>query len=123
MLSSLYSSLFNTTEDFKRISDVFITTIPKVYDASENFGQSIENFIRQYTSTLPKASDRVIFKKRIACKARDIPTLEEVGKELHVTRERIRQLEKKIIVDLVRVIFGGYFQDPPAAFGHPWTPL
>ena len=94
-------------EEISFISKAFIS-LPKAFEKSDNFGESLGNFIDQYPEVFKKESHRVIFRRRIACKTKVIPSLEAVGKELEVTRERIRQIEKKIITDLVKLIFGRY---------------
>ena len=71
-----------------------------------DFGGYIGQFVEQYSNVLQKESLQLIFIKRIVCITKDIPTLEVLGQEIGVTRERVRQVEKKIIRELIDVIFG-----------------
>jgi DNA-directed RNA polymerase alpha subunit len=79
--------------------------IPRKFDGSKNFGDSIGDFIEQYSKTIPKKSQQLIFEKRIAHKTKNIPTLADLSRELGVTRERVRQVERKVIRLLIKVIF------------------
>ena len=84
-------------------------TIPQEFDESKNFADTIGDFIEQYSDTLTHKYEQLIFDKRIACKKENIPTLEDLGQEVGVTRERIRQVERKLIRTLVKAIFGSHF--------------
>jgi DNA-directed RNA polymerase alpha subunit len=88
-------------------ADLFVC-LPKDFDVDKNFGVSIGEFIAQYAMTMHKKSHQLIFQRRISSRTKDIRTLEELGRDLGITRERVRQLERKIIRQLVDVIFRAF---------------
>lgn len=68
-------------------------------DAESNFLHYIDSFFEEYLETLQKR-ERKIAKTRIWSNKSDYWTLEELGEKFSLSRERIRQIEKKIINSL-----------------------
>jgi RNA polymerase sigma factor, sigma-70 family len=56
----------------------------------------------QLTAVLSTLTEReqIVLTKRFGLDGNEPMTLEEVGQEMNVTRERIRQIEKKAIIKL-----------------------
>ena len=67
---------------------------------------SLRDQIRDVLNTLTDRERRVL-ELRFGMVDGRVWTLEEIGNELHVTRERIRQIERKALTTLRRAEFNG----------------
>lgn len=90
----------------KSAKDLYMETTDEkdlIYSLTTFYFNKVKAFIefdRKIEEVLLKESEITVFKKRII----EGKTLEEVGLELNVSRERVRQIEKKIYSKLVRLI-------------------
>lgn len=68
--------------------------------------QLIQCLFQEYISLLPPNMHRVLTARAFVENPEDFQTLEEVGSNLGVTRERVRQIEKKALNNLRELLFG-----------------
>ncbi len=88
------SGAFVATPDFD--FDLVLEPYPDLIDTAQNFEQLIEGVLDAYNSY--KSIDErtlAVIQGRIPAFLRKLRTLEEIGVEFSVTRERIRQIERK----------------------------
>ncbi len=99
-------------------------SVEEDYIASE-LPRQIEDLFNKVTSLTPK--EKMILIKRFGIIDGDPKTLEEVGQELKVTRERIRQIEKKALRKLRNSRyardFAVYMDNPSEAISNLHVPI
>ena len=89
-------------EDGGTLEDTLQDSVPSLFDSAMKAEMSI--FMDQVIDQLPDRRGGNILKQRFGIGGGEPRTLEEIGKELHLSRERVRQIEKKILEFLRRII-------------------
>ena len=70
----------------------------------EQFGNTeIEKLLRSWIDSLNERQ-KIIVIHRFGINDNDIKTLEEIGEMLHLTRERVRQLQKTVLISLKKFL-------------------
>jgi len=69
-------------------------------EAETIISQLVESLIDESLLILKKDRDRVVVAKRHGIKAHNQHTLEQIGSELGITRERVRQIEKAAVAKI-----------------------
>ena len=83
-LEDSYSSLIETIPGSRNVEEEF-----KIRYFKENIESVLSNLTEQ---------EQIVLRKRYPLDERKIQTLEATGQELGVTKERVRQIEKKALI-------------------------
>lgn len=88
----------------KNVSLLDLLADEKTPTLEEQFGNSeIEKLLRSWIDSLNERQ-KIIVIHRFGINDNDIKTLEEIGEMLHLTRERVRQLQKTVLISLKKFL-------------------
>ena len=88
----------------KSVSLLDMLADEKTPTLEEQFGNSeIEKLLRSWIDSLNERQ-KIIVIHRFGINDNDIKTLEEIGEMLHLTRERVRQLQKTVLISLKKFL-------------------
>ena len=88
----------------KNVSLLDMLADEKTPTLEEQFGNSeIEKLLRSWIDSLNERQ-KIIVIHRFGINDNDIKTLEEIGEMLHLTRERVRQLQKTVLISLKKFL-------------------
>ena len=96
----------NDKENFKNVAKIENT--PSDFDLEEDSIDKIENYerIAKVENALKKISPKIarVIKARYFSGAQEMPTFEDIGKEMNCSRQRVDQLEKRGIQNLIEIL-------------------
>ena len=88
----------------KNVSLLDLLADEKTPTLEEQFGNTeIEKLLRSWIDSLNERQ-KIIVIHRFGINDNDIKTLEEIGEMLHLTRERVRQLQKTVLISLKKFL-------------------
>ena len=88
----------------KNVSLLDLLADEKTPTLEEQFGNTeIEKLLRSWIDSLNERQ-KIIVIHRFGINDNDIKTLEEIGELLHLTRERVRQLQKTVLISLKKFL-------------------
>ena len=88
----------------KNVSLLDMLADEKTPTLEEQFGNTeIEKLLRSWIDSLNERQ-KIIVIHRFGINDNDIKTLEEIGEMLHLTRERVRQLQKTVLISLKKFL-------------------
>lgn len=88
----------------KSVSLLDMLADEKTPTLEEQFGNTeIEKLLRSWIDSLNERQ-KIIVIHRFGINDNDIKTLEEIGEMLHLTRERVRQLQKTVLISLKKFL-------------------
>ena len=88
----------------KNVSLLDMLADEKTPTLEEQFGNTeIEKLLRSWINSLNERH-KIIVIHRFGINDNDIKTLEEIGEMLHLTRERVRQLQKTVLISLKKFL-------------------
>lgn len=88
----------------KNVSLLDLLADEKTPTLEEQFGNTeIEKLLRSWINSLNERQ-KIIVIHRFGINDNDIKTLEEIGEMLHLTRERVRQLQKTVLISLKKFL-------------------
>lgn len=88
----------------KNVSLLDMLADEKTPTLEEQFGNTeIEKLLRSWINSLNERQ-KIIVIHRFGINDNDIKTLEEIGEMLHLTRERVRQLQKTVLISLKKFL-------------------
>lgn len=88
----------------KNVSLLDLLADEKTPTLEEQFGNTeIEKLLRSWIDSLNERQ-KIIVIHRFGINDNDIKTLEEIGEMLHLTRERVRQLQKTLLISLKKFL-------------------
>ena len=88
----------------KNVSLLDLLADEKTPTLEEQFGNNeIEKLLRSWIDSLNERQ-KIIVIHRFGINDNDIKTLEEIGEMLHLTRERVRQLQKTVLISLKKFL-------------------
>ena len=88
----------------KNVSLLDLLADEKTPTLEEQFGNTeIEKLLRSWIDSLNERQ-KIIVIHRFGINDNDIKTLEEIGEMLHLTRERVRQLQKMVLISLKKFL-------------------
>ena len=88
----------------KNVSLLDFLADEKTPTLEEQFGNTeIEKLLRSWIDSLNERQ-KIIVIHRFGINDNDIKTLEEIGEMLHLTRERVRQLQKTVLISLKKFL-------------------
>ena len=90
-------------DDRRQISDKVIDPCPSVVD--QVFSTTQSDYLYELLETVLDPREQLVIEKRFALRYGRVYTLEEIAKELKITRERIRQIERRALSKLNRKSF------------------
>lgn len=74
-----------------------------IQQSSNLSSKDVERLVNRYLKNLKKDRDRLVLKRRHGLIDEIISTLESIGKDLGITRERVRQIEKNAIEKVIKL--------------------
>ena len=94
----------NNKDSEKNVSLLDMLADEKTPTLEEQFGNTeIEKLLRSWIDSLNERQ-KIIVIHRFGINDNDIKTLEEIGEMLHLTRERVRQLQKTVLISLKKFL-------------------
>ena len=99
--------MFHWEEYNKELKSLDSEFLPHNFNKDQNFNQSIRNFIEEYADSIKSQRNKFIFLNRIVLTNTPL-SLEEIGKKFgDISRQRVNQIEKKIVHELSRMLMHG----------------